>query len=303
MLMGRVGGYTLIEVMIFLAISGVLFVSAVVLIQGQQGRTQFSQSIRDIDSKLAQYVNEVSASFFPSSDKYSCSLVKDSNNVDRPELTLLATGTKNVGSNEDCIFLGKALQFHQDSPSGNVDDTLVVYSVLGRRTLTVGVTARGTIQKGLVSSFAQANPTPALALTDTYTLPFGTKITSACKIDVSPCSPTTNKSAMASFYVDLSQTGTDPAANKSASLVSYQYPYNVDLTTPRNTNNLGTVYSCLTLNNTACSGLISGPDGPQPSPFDKWVLCFVSAASRQTAKITVSSGTTGIQTKTDYVSC
>lgn len=287
MLMGRVGGYTLIEVMIFLAISGVLFVSAVVLIQGQQGRTQFSQSIRDIDSKLQQYVTEVSASYFPSTEKYSCSV---DSVTGRPKLKLVAN--KALGSNEDCIFLGKALQFTHYA-SGNTDDTITSYSVLGRRTEVVNVSG-GTTQTILVPSFSDANPTPTSSLVDTYTLPFGTKVASAKD-------NSGGTSAMAGFYVDLSQTTSDASANKSASLVSYQYPNNVDLSTPADVSN-ASLYGCLTLNKSQCSGLIGSPT-PLPNPFSKWVLCFKSGANNQTATITVKGGPIGIQTKIDYVSC
>lgn len=296
--MGRVGGYTLIEVMIFLAISGVLFVSAVALIQGQQGRTQFSQSIRDIDSKITQYATEVSASYFPSTEKYSCSAV-----AGRPKLTPLAASSKALGSNEDCIVLGKALQFH--TTPGSVDDSLTSYTILGLRAFDVSVPGTPTpgnptppdVTKQVpVYSLNLANPTPATSLNDTYTLPFGTKITSAKNISG-------NNSAMASFYVDLSQAGTDASANKSASLVSYQYPGDnpsgVSLSTYPDASS-GPVYNCLTLNKTQCSGLVDTPDGPQPERFSNWLLCFTSAASRQKAKITVSSGAAGIQSKVDF---
>lgn len=293
--MGRVGGYTLIEVMIFLAISGVLFVSAVALIQGQQGRTQFSQSIRDIDSKITQYVTEVSATYFPSTEKYSCSI-----DAGRPKLTTPPTGTKALGSNEDCIVLGKALQFH--TSSGNTDDTLAIYTILGLRAFDELVPGTPTpsvpnppdvIKKVPVYSLNLANPTPATSLNEIYTLPFGTKITSAKN-------NSGNNSAMASFYVDLSQAGTDASANKSASLIAYQYPPKVDLSTATNANNPGDVYSCLTLSKTGCPGLVDTSDGPLPESFNSWVLCFTSAASRQKAKVTVSSGAVGIQSKVDF---
>lgn len=308
MLMDRVGGYTLIEVMIFLAVSGVLFISAVALIQGQQGRTQFSQSIRDIDSKVQQYVDEVSASYFPSTDKYSCRLVRDLAGKDRPNVTTLLGGnTKSVGTNENCIFLGKALQFH--SNPGDVDDTLGVYSILGRRTKEVPVTGiTGGTQTILVPSFSDANPTPTTSLVETYTLPFGSKVTSACK-DVSSCNDSSpNRSAMAGFYVDLSQTSTDVNANKSTSLISYQYPSNVDRNTllygPLSSNSTpnGATYNCLILNRSGCGGL--RPSSPTlPDVFTNWILCFKSATSNQTAKLTISSGSAGIQTKVDFVSC
>jgi type II secretory pathway pseudopilin PulG len=290
--MDRIGGYTLIEVMIFLAVSGVLFVSAVALIQGQQGRTQFSQSMRDIDSKINQYVSEVSASYFPSNQDYSCAI----NAAGRPVLTKLTAGTKGVGSNEDCIFLGKALQFHHED-AGNTDDTIGVYSILGKRANQVALAGGGTTSV-LISNFAAANPTPTPSLVETYALPFGTKIVSAAKDNAA------DASAMAGFYIDLSQAGSDPDANKTASLTSYQYPSNVAINTPlySATNTTGVTYNCITNNKSVCSGLL-GSTASVPAAFTKWLLCFKSGSSNQTAQITVTSGPAGIQTKVDFVSC
>src|SRR5476651_427700 len=104
-------GYTIIEVMIFLAISGLLFLSAVVAVGGQQGHTEFSTSMRDTNSKVQSWIDEVdtglSDSDFSTSGnrQVSCSLDPSTGG---PVLTSTGGTNINRGSNSACVFLGKA---------------------------------------------------------------------------------------------------------------------------------------------------------------------------------------------------
>ncbi len=65
-------GYTIVEAMIFLAVSGVLFVSAMAAVSGQQQKTQFYQSIRDLDSNIRDKINEVGSGTFGNSLNLKC---------------------------------------------------------------------------------------------------------------------------------------------------------------------------------------------------------------------------------------
>ncbi|MBP7807568.1 hypothetical protein KA047_03680 [Candidatus Saccharibacteria bacterium] len=103
------GGYTIVEAMLFLGVTGVLLISALAVFQGQSTRTQFTQGIREMDVRLRTTINEVGSGYYPNSAEFSCS--RDATTgVDITNIT-----SSEQGTNEECVFLGKILQFDADS--------------------------------------------------------------------------------------------------------------------------------------------------------------------------------------------
>ena len=135
---GAKAGYTLIEVLIFLAVSGVLFVSAILAISGRQQAVEFQQSTRDAQNLMNDIINQVSSGFYPKTDDIICSVV----GAGSPTITVGAAGSQTQGSSDDCVFLGKSLQFT------NGTDFKVI-SIAGRRYKS------GNIESG---SLAEAKP-------------------------------------------------------------------------------------------------------------------------------------------------
>lgn len=99
----RIGqkGFTIIETLIVLAVSMALFLAAVILVAGQQRKVEFSQAVRDIQSNIQKTINEVSTGYY-SNPGFSCSASSS---------VTITAGSTPQGSNNGCIFLGKALQF------------------------------------------------------------------------------------------------------------------------------------------------------------------------------------------------
>lgn len=92
-----VGGYTIIETLIFLAISSLLFLSAVSTIGGRQASVQFTQATRDAQSKIQELINQVSTGYYPSAG-YTCTA---------SVAGLSFTNISSVqGTSKDCVFLG-----------------------------------------------------------------------------------------------------------------------------------------------------------------------------------------------------
>lgn len=139
LLNARQTGYTIIEVMIVLAVSGALFLSAVLLINGRQQRTQFDQSIREVRSQIQQVINEVSNGFYPDFTNFTCTVTGSG-----PPTFALASGGQ--GTNEGCIFLGKAIQFGVESTD---PEEFRVLNIAGRQKSTAGEE---------VATLAQAQP-------------------------------------------------------------------------------------------------------------------------------------------------
>jgi type II secretory pathway pseudopilin PulG len=148
-------GYTILETMIFLAVSSALFVSAMTAVSGQQVKTQFSQSVRDFDTRIRDIVNQVSTGTYEDASMVHCAVNPAGSGV-----IFSSSGTDQTGKNTDCVFIGKVLQLGITGESTDGQYRLATYTVLGKRLDSVGK---------VVSTLTAAQPTaissPALDTT------------------------------------------------------------------------------------------------------------------------------------------
>lgn len=131
-------GYTVIEVMLFVALTSFLLVVAVANITAGQRQVQFTQGARDFESELSDIVNDIPTGFFPSNNALNCTV-----GGTRP--TIDDGGGSGLGKNDDCMYVGKALQFRPDGD----DSKVIVYTLAGRRLNASG---------NLVTSIDEAAP-------------------------------------------------------------------------------------------------------------------------------------------------
>src|SRR4051812_28553600 len=97
-------GYTVIEVMIVLAVSGLMFVIATNFISGKQAKTSFTAGSNELASKVQDLIGEVN------DGKYSDIPLSCSANIGGP--TSVSDGAPDAetqGTNPQCVFLGKIL--------------------------------------------------------------------------------------------------------------------------------------------------------------------------------------------------
>ncbi len=130
---GRDAGFTIIEVMIVLAVTGMLFVAAVILINGQQNRTQFMTAANTFQQQMQQIINETANGYYPDRSQYTCRL----NPFASAGPISFSAGQADAdrqGTNPNCVFMGKTIQF---APGGlfvfNTEQSYLVYSMVGRR--------------------------------------------------------------------------------------------------------------------------------------------------------------------------
>lgn len=161
--MNRGGGYTIVETMIFLGVTGVLLISAMTLMAGRQATVQFSQAVTDVQSRMQEVVGQVANGYFPNNGQFSCIVAADSvpptfNNTPSPQ-----------GTSNDCVYLGKALSFNNNASNSGYD----VFSLAARRL---------DDSRREVSSIDNAYPTPIAPLsvgdgrpdmTESFILDFG----------------------------------------------------------------------------------------------------------------------------------
>lgn len=138
---GEASGYTIVETMIFLAVTAMLFTSALTLISGRQATVQFAQATRDAQSKFQDIINQVSSGFYPTTGSFTCSA-----NPLGTAPTFDVTTPSKQGTSNTCVFLGKVTQLGV----GSDGDHYNVISVASRRVDSIGLE---------VNSLDKAKPT------------------------------------------------------------------------------------------------------------------------------------------------
>ena len=146
-------GFTIVEVLIFLAVSSALMVSAFALISGSQDKASFTQSINDVQQQIDSVINNVANGYYSAGEtQRKCTL---NNGV--PDFDPDPNNTVDRGSSAQCIFLGRFIAFEDGS------DEYIVYNVAGAR----------QIAGSDVKTMAEANPTIIPDTEQKYTLKNG----------------------------------------------------------------------------------------------------------------------------------
>ncbi len=106
---GQGAGYTIIETLIFLAVSAAMFVSAMAFVSGRQNRTEFSSAVRDFEASINDIANDVSNGYYANitegGGRIYCQVVGGA-------IQLQSRATDTQGGNQGCLFIGKALLFN-----------------------------------------------------------------------------------------------------------------------------------------------------------------------------------------------
>ena len=111
-------GFTIVEVMIVLAVTALLITSALVFISGKQQTTEFNQSVNDIQSRVSEIMSYVENGYYSRTNSFTCT-----ENAGKPRPV---AGPGNLGTNDECTFIGRAIKFTTSSDFN-------VYSLIGLR--------------------------------------------------------------------------------------------------------------------------------------------------------------------------
>ena len=273
MKMAAKGGYTIVEVLIVLAISTSLLFSAIIVFRGQQDATVYTQTVQDLNSKIINYADQVAAGTFPDSQQYTCDGTKPH--------PVLSQASGNLGGRQGCIFLGRAIQAASNGSGINI------YTILGKQTQSSGDPA---------SSISQASPEPAVlgapcggagipacwVLSDTYNLAAGAKITKATAVHPSGA---TYNDWMAGMYISLDQNG-----DSSGGLQQALWGYNLSGTPPASNFASSNVLDCIEH---------TGAPGYGPCINDQigsWNLCIQNVNNKHSFLMAIKSSQAGIAT-------
>lgn len=145
-------GYTIVEVMVVLAVSGVMFLIAASFINGKQATTSFQQGVNEMASRLQGVIEDVTDGHY-SDVPFTCTQNAGGD-------LQIVSGTAKQGTNSPCVFLGKMIHF---SLPGNPTNTQYeILSLAGARQTTGG---------GIVTDLSTANVREIPFLTTQQTVP------------------------------------------------------------------------------------------------------------------------------------
>ncbi|HMT19266.1 MAG TPA: hypothetical protein PKD20_00530 [Candidatus Saccharibacteria bacterium] len=170
-------GYTILEVMMFIAISAAIFTGAVRAIGGRQAQVQFSQAVREFEAKIRDVANDVVTGYYPANETVTCELSVGKSRI-------VKTNDASLGTNSGCIYIGKVLQFQPDGKKERMD----IYTMAGLR-------YEDQIELTPSTSIAKSDPVPVSLVTadegfhdptSSYNLLYGLQVKKVIRPSASP---------------------------------------------------------------------------------------------------------------------
>jgi type II secretory pathway pseudopilin PulG len=122
-------GFTIVETMIVLAVTGVMFVTIAANVSGRQHKVEFQQSVNRLKSQIEQTMGEVESGYFPSAN-FSCTVTGLGADA---QFNFDSAGTTAQGARRPCVFMGKAIQF--GNAFGTAPQKFAVYPLVGLNSL------------------------------------------------------------------------------------------------------------------------------------------------------------------------
>jgi prepilin-type N-terminal cleavage/methylation domain-containing protein len=105
----NISGFTILEVMIVLAVTAIIFFMSITFIQGKEAYNQFLVAINNVEAQLNEDINNVRDGSYVFPNNISCSGGSSS------PLISISGSDSNQGTNKGCIFVGDAIAFHPNS--------------------------------------------------------------------------------------------------------------------------------------------------------------------------------------------
>lgn len=270
------GGYTIVEVLIFLAISALLFFMAMMFVGGQVNRTEFTETVRDFETHLSDVANNVATGYYQSANNVECTKDPVSH---QPRF---ANAANQQGTNGDCIFIGTVIKLGHGGAGG--DTSFDQFTVTGIRAAANGESVR---------SLGAANPKALFAYNDdssqqisnvVLNSPFlhGARVVCA-KVGSTTCNPAsdTNTNMAIGFFTDLSQASPQEGGTVRTLLIPFaNTQLNADPTNTAASISSGNLFG---IPGTNYATVPVNPNGGV-------TICIASGGTRQYALIHVGAG-------------
>jgi type II secretory pathway pseudopilin PulG len=268
------GGYTVIEVLLVLAISSTLLFAAILAFSGRQSSTEFTQAVQDLASKIQSYASDITTGVVPNTGTDGC---RESGG--KPKFNA------NTDNNGGCTYLGRALLVSNDS---SFDDSISAYAVFGLTGDVDNIT--DTFNPDNISTATHGNDDLFL---DKYDLGNLTILSS----HVEGGDPSKDY-GLIGLYSDLAGTEA-PDTSNSTGLLTMGYQFQ---THANNDNQLSKdVRDCVGGNSGDFGDCSQATTAPTKN-FSKWTLC-VQYAGGPTAQIISRPTASSLSTEVNVTDC
>lgn len=122
-------GFTIVETLIVLAVSAIVAASTMILISGRQNKTQFMVGSNNLKQHIEQIINETRSGYYPNTGDFTCA---GNTTGATPIITPAVPGAKEQGTNDTCVFLGKAVAFGVGQSAAD-PEVYATYPLVGNR--------------------------------------------------------------------------------------------------------------------------------------------------------------------------
>ncbi len=161
-------GFTIVETMIFLAISAMMFVLAISTMSGKQQQTEFQTGVNTLRAELNQDLSNVGSGNYPSLNGINCTA---NENGGQPSGCSTSTPI-----NDTSTVIGEVLAFNSGS--------YTILPVVGRNYVA------NTKDTQDATTFSQAEPWIISSTAQSITMPFGLRVVSDPSVTSTVTSPT-----------------------------------------------------------------------------------------------------------------
>jgi len=202
--------FTIIETLIVLAVSAMMILIALLLVGNQQQKNEFIQAAHDIQSEMNQVISNVQNGYYAlPPNGLNCQRSTTSPVI--PEISAPATGGNKLGTNSDCVLMGRAMQFGVNGKPADYN----IYNLAGLRNSSANANVLSAnlmdARPIALSSYGGGAYPAAEDTTESNTLEYGLGVGySGTQQAMSFTFPgTTNLASAIAFITDPGSTGTN----------------------------------------------------------------------------------------------
>lgn len=305
-------GFTIVETMIFLAVSGAMLIIGFAFFSGVSNRNQFALSMRDIESYFQDVANDVSAGFYPTGDvKCTPNPATDSTASSPPTFSPKLPGGEQ-GTNTGCVTLGKVAVLNPALGSAASEDPnkILLATVAGNQKKNKSTEAETYAEAKATTVYIETAAGPLVDVSQVYSIRYGAKVrfayllnpkdnTRAMKTNVDNpplpalCPTPSEYEACAAKIYAVGFYGSLSSSSASSTKAAGQHVL-MQAHNPLAIKNQSNIKSCIE-DSASPSGCFK--HWPEGAP---WVICFNSADGQQAAQLTIDGSGATLKTKLEF---